>query len=109
MYIKDNTIKCGEMYILTEYVEFLLFNTKQKYSYFCSAVIPSFVLMDIQSSTVVTYVYQLVGDDVKVERVEYKKAWTATELKLLFNSITTSVIAVNNIKIIIVIILFVNL
>lgn len=30
--------------------------------------------MDIQSSTVVTYVYQLVGDEVKVERIEYKKA-----------------------------------
>jgi vacuolar protein sorting-associated protein 29 len=38
-------------------------------------VIPSFVLMDIQSSTVVTYVYQLdVGtQEVKVERIEYKK------------------------------------
>ncbi|XP_057585218.1 vacuolar protein sorting-associated protein 29-like [Hippopotamus amphibius kiboko] len=30
-------------------------------------VIPSFVLMDIQASTVVTYVFQLTGDDVKVE------------------------------------------
>ncbi|XP_063000261.1 vacuolar protein sorting-associated protein 29-like, partial [Elgaria multicarinata webbii] len=37
-------------------------------------IIPSFVLMDIQSSTVVTYVYQLIGDDVKVERIEYKKS-----------------------------------
>uniref|UniRef100_A0A669PE27 Vacuolar protein sorting-associated protein 29 n=1 Tax=Phasianus colchicus TaxID=9054 RepID=A0A669PE27_PHACC len=36
-------------------------------------VIPSFVLMDIQSSTVVTYVYQLIEDDVKVERIEFKK------------------------------------
>ncbi|CAD6998444.1 vacuolar protein sorting-associated protein 29 [Ceratitis capitata] len=36
-------------------------------------VIPSFVLMDIQSSTVVTYVYQLIDDEVKVERIEYKK------------------------------------
>jgi len=39
-----------------------------------SNVIPSFVLMDIQSSTVVTYVYQLIGDEVKVERIEYKKS-----------------------------------
>lgn len=39
----------------------------------CRSVIPSFVLMDIQNITVVTYVYQLVGDDVKVERIEYKK------------------------------------
>ncbi|XP_068623705.1 vacuolar protein sorting-associated protein 29 [Battus philenor] len=35
---------------------------------------PSFVLMDIQSATVVTYVYKLLGDEVKVERIEYKKA-----------------------------------
>uniref|UniRef100_A0A8C2S379 Vacuolar protein sorting-associated protein 29 n=1 Tax=Capra hircus TaxID=9925 RepID=A0A8C2S379_CAPHI len=26
------------------------------------------------ASTVVTYVYQLIGDDVKVERIEYKKS-----------------------------------
>ncbi|RWS05866.1 hypothetical protein B4U79_14240, partial [Dinothrombium tinctorium] len=38
-----------------------------------SNVTPSFVLMDIQSSTVVIYVYQLIGDEVKVERLEYKK------------------------------------
>lgn len=57
-------------------------------------IIPSFVLMvrhegwgkwevdlmifvnlqDIQSSTVVTYVYQLVDQEVKVERIEYKKS-----------------------------------
>lgn len=36
-------------------------------------ITPSFVLMDIQSSIVVTYVYQLIGDEVKVERIEYKK------------------------------------
>jgi len=35
---------------------------------------PSFVLMDIQSGTVVTYVYQLVQGEVKVERIEYKKS-----------------------------------
>ena len=37
-------------------------------------VTPSFVLLDIQQSTVVAYVYQLIGDDVKVERIEYKKS-----------------------------------
>jgi vacuolar protein sorting-associated protein 29 len=37
------------------------------------SVTPSFVLMDIQSTTVVTYVYQLINDDVKVERIEFKK------------------------------------
>jgi vacuolar protein sorting-associated protein 29 len=38
-------------------------------------VIPSFILMDIQSTTVVTYVYQLdlETQEVKVERIEYKK------------------------------------
>ncbi len=35
---------------------------------------PSFILMDIQSSTVVTYVYQLIDDEVKVDRIEFKKA-----------------------------------
>ena len=38
-----------------------------------SEIIPSFILMDIQSSTVVTYVYQLIDDEVKVDRIEYKK------------------------------------
>lgn len=31
--------------------------------------------MDIKSSTVMTYVYQLQGEEVKVERIEYKKNW----------------------------------
>ena len=41
------------------------------------ATVPSFILMDIQSNTVVTYVYQLIDDDVKVERIEFKKAMPA--------------------------------
>ncbi|XP_074777311.1 vacuolar protein sorting-associated protein 29-like [Athene noctua] len=36
-------------------------------------VIPLFVLMDTQASTVVAYVYQLTEEDVKVERIEFKK------------------------------------
>ncbi|XP_035196860.1 vacuolar protein sorting-associated protein 29-like [Oxyura jamaicensis] len=43
------------------------------YSALETNIIPSFVLMDIQASTVVTYVYQLIEDDVKVERIEFKK------------------------------------
>ncbi|KAF7490160.1 Vacuolar protein sorting-associated protein 29 [Sarcoptes scabiei] len=43
------------------------------YSALESNVIPSFVLMDIQSSTVVNYVYKLIGNEVKVERTEFKK------------------------------------
>lgn len=38
-----------------------------------STIIPSFVLMDIQNTVVTIYVYQLIGDEVKVERIEYKK------------------------------------
>lgn len=38
-----------------------------------SDISASFVLLDIQQSTVVAYVYQLIGEDVKVERIEYKK------------------------------------
>ena len=38
-----------------------------------SNVIPSFVILDIQQTTVVAYVYKLISDDVKVERIEYKK------------------------------------
>ncbi|XP_075883744.1 vacuolar protein sorting-associated protein 29 isoform X1 [Nelusetta ayraudi] len=44
------------------------------YSALENNITPSFVLMDIQASTVVTYVYQLISDDVKVERIEYKKS-----------------------------------
>jgi len=43
------------------------------YSALDSEIIPSFILMDIQSATVVTYVYQLIDDEVKVDRIEYKK------------------------------------
>ncbi|KAI9492844.1 vacuolar protein sorting-associated protein 29-like protein [Zychaea mexicana] len=35
--------------------------------------IPSFVLMDIQASVVVTYVYKLVDGEVKVEKLEFRK------------------------------------
>jgi vacuolar protein sorting-associated protein 29 len=34
---------------------------------------PSFVLMDIQGNSVVIYVYKLIDDEVKVEKLEYKK------------------------------------
>jgi vacuolar protein sorting-associated protein 29 len=44
------------------------------YSALESDITPSFILMDIQSSTVVTYVYQLINDEVKVDRIEFKKA-----------------------------------
>lgn len=34
---------------------------------------PSFVLLDIQGSTVMCYVYQLIAGEVKVEKIEYRK------------------------------------
>jgi vacuolar protein sorting-associated protein 29 len=43
------------------------------YSALDSNIIPSFVLLDIQQSTMIAYVYQLIGADVKVERIEYVK------------------------------------
>ncbi|XP_063719240.1 vacuolar protein sorting-associated protein 29-like [Symsagittifera roscoffensis] len=43
------------------------------YSSMESQPVPSFVLMDIQQSTVVTYIYKLVDSEVKVERIEFKK------------------------------------
>eukprot|EP01098_Paradermamoeba_levis_P000937 TRINITY_DN1105_c0_g1_i1.p1 TRINITY_DN1105_c0_g1~~TRINITY_DN1105_c0_g1_i1.p1 ORF type:complete len:187 (-),score=43.81 TRINITY_DN1105_c0_g1_i1:25-585(-) len=36
-------------------------------------VVPSFVLMDVQGDQVITYVYQLKGTDLKVEKISYKK------------------------------------
>ncbi|KAF5309571.1 hypothetical protein D9619_012421 [Psilocybe cf. subviscida] len=35
--------------------------------------IPSFALMDIQGSVVVTYVYQLIDGEVRVEKIEWRK------------------------------------
>ena len=46
------------------------------YSALESTLTPSFILMDIQSATVVTYVYQLIEDEVKVDRIEFKKTAT---------------------------------
>lgn len=47
--------------------------TSNAFFFSLSDIVPSFVLMDIQAGTIVTYVYQLIKDDVKVERIEYKK------------------------------------
>lgn len=43
------------------------------YSALLPDVAPSFVLMDIQGTNVVTYVYQLIDDEVKVERRDFAK------------------------------------
>jgi vacuolar protein sorting-associated protein 29 len=36
-------------------------------------IIPSFVLLAIQDKMIATYVYQLVGNEVKVDKIDYKK------------------------------------
>ncbi len=38
-----------------------------------SDMTPSFALMDIQGPVVVTYVYQLIEGEVRVEKIEYRK------------------------------------
>jgi vacuolar protein sorting-associated protein 29 len=43
------------------------------YHGFSVDVVPSFVLLDVQGSQVVTYVYELHGEEVKVEKIEYAK------------------------------------
>ncbi|VDB95886.1 unnamed protein product [Peniophora sp. CBMAI 1063] len=43
--------------------------------------IPSFALMDIQGPVVVTYVYQLIEGEVRVEKVEYRKDAEAFVIK----------------------------
>jgi len=36
-------------------------------------VVPSFALLDVQSDLIVAYIYRLVEDEVKVDRVQFKK------------------------------------
>ncbi|EJU02323.1 Metallo-dependent phosphatase [Dacryopinax primogenitus] len=36
--------------------------------------VPSFALMDIQGSVIVTFVYQLIDGEVRVDKIEYRKA-----------------------------------
>ena len=43
------------------------------YSSLSNQVTPSFALMDVQGSNIVTYVYSMNGDEVDVNRVEYAK------------------------------------
>ncbi|KAJ1032967.1 hypothetical protein NDA16_000246 [Ustilago loliicola] len=44
--------------------------------------VPSFALLDIQGAVVVTYVYQLIDGDVKVEKIEYRKNLDSNALAL---------------------------
>lgn len=47
-----------------------------------AAPVPSFALLDIQGAVVVTYVYQLIDGDVKVEKIEYRKNLDSNSLAL---------------------------
>jgi vacuolar protein sorting-associated protein 29 len=37
-------------------------------------VVPSFVVLDVQTDLIVAYLYRLINDEVKVERVQFKKS-----------------------------------
>lgn len=39
----------------------------------CSDVQPSFVLMDIQGPKITMYVYRIIDDELKVQRIEHTK------------------------------------
>ena len=43
------------------------------YSGLTTEVYPTFVLMDVQGARVIAYVYQLIDDDVKVEKIEFRE------------------------------------
>lgn len=44
--------------------------------------IPSFALMDIQGQVITTYVYQLIENEVRVEKVEFRCVSTFLRSKL---------------------------
>mmetsp|Transcript_21529 Transcript_21529/g.36934 ORF Transcript_21529/g.36934 Transcript_21529/m.36934 type:complete len:195 (-) Transcript_21529:567-1151(-) len=48
------------------------------YSPLSKDIMPTFALMDIQGSLAVTYVYELHGDEVKIEKIEFAKATAAS-------------------------------
>lgn len=35
---------------------------------------PAFILMDIQSNSLVTYVYSLTNEEMEVKKIEFKKS-----------------------------------
>ena len=41
--------------------------------FYNSDPVPSFALMDVQGPVVVTYVYRLIENEVKVEKIEWRK------------------------------------
>lgn len=43
------------------------------YSGLSTDIVPSFCLMDVQGTKVTTYIYQLIDDKVKIEKLEYQR------------------------------------
>lgn len=39
-----------------------------------SSVTPSFVLMDVQESLIVSYIYQLTAEGLQIKKIDYKKS-----------------------------------
>ncbi|CAK5109297.1 unnamed protein product [Meloidogyne enterolobii] len=37
-------------------------------------VIPSFIVLDVQTDVIIAYIYRLLDDEVKVERSQFKKS-----------------------------------
>ena len=54
-------------------ISFYSFTQIRSLCWHISEVIPSFALMDIQGPVVVTYVYQLIEGEVRVEKIEWRK------------------------------------
>src|SRR5258708_29908822 len=55
---------------------------------FSSDPTPSFALMDVQGPVVVTYVYRLIDNEVKVEKIEWRKP-TPVERQQVVNGYST--------------------
>ena len=43
------------------------------HTFLSSEPTPSFVLMDVQGTVIVTYIYQLIEGEVRVEKIEWRK------------------------------------
>jgi len=41
---------------------------------FSSKVVPSFIVLDVQTDVIIAYIYRLLDDEVKVERSQFKKS-----------------------------------
>ena len=63
--------------IIIHNIVLLLINNTNLYIFLHRDSTPSFVLLDIKESAIVVFVYHLIDDEVKVEKMEYRKAATS--------------------------------